>query len=105
MQLLSPYLEIISRKPSPFANLKSLNIYPVEELRDDDEEEPEKVNMSIKVKNYLLNNSSDSSFTIVSREVFTFLHPEIYSHLSCIILIAMFFMSSNWAFCHLSPSV
>lgn len=71
VQFLSSYLEIISRKLFPFANLKSLKIFPVKRLLDDEDEAPEKVNMSIKVKNYLLNNSPNAIFPMVLREVFT----------------------------------
>lgn len=62
-------MELISYQPSPFANLKSLDIYPVKELSE--YEAPKKQNMSTEVKNYLLNSSPNAAFTMISREVIT----------------------------------
>ena len=53
-------------QPSPFANLKSLHIYPIKEVW----ELQNKVEMSTEVKNYLLDNSPSATVTEVSREVF-----------------------------------
>ena len=66
MQLLSSSVELILNRPSPFANLKSLHIYPVKELS----EVRNDVEMSSEVKSYLLENSPSATFTMVSREVF-----------------------------------
>ncbi|KAJ0666245.1 putative F-box domain, leucine-rich repeat domain superfamily, F-box-like domain superfamily [Helianthus annuus] len=61
VKLLSSYMELISHHPSPFANLKSLKIYPVNVTRP-------KVTMSNEVKNYLLGSSPDATLTMVSHE-------------------------------------
>ncbi|XP_035842026.1 F-box protein At1g60400-like [Helianthus annuus] len=61
VKLLSSYVELISHHPSPFANLKSLKIYPVYVTRP-------KVTMSNEVKNYLLGSSPDATLTMVSHE-------------------------------------
>ncbi|GJX82893.1 F-box domain containing protein [Tanacetum coccineum] len=59
-------VEIISHQPSPFANLKSIKIYP---LSVDMWKLPrETVTMSTEVKNYLLAGSPGATFTMVSRE-------------------------------------
>ncbi|GJV42318.1 F-box domain containing protein [Tanacetum coccineum] len=66
LEHLSSSVEIISHQPSPFANLKSLKIYPslVEKWQL-----PEKiVNMSTEVKNYLLDGCPGATFIMVSRE-------------------------------------
>ncbi|PWA69391.1 F-box domain, Leucine-rich repeat domain, L domain-like protein [Artemisia annua] len=66
LEHLSSYVEIISHQPSPFANLKSLEIYPsvVEKLWLP----KEIVNMSTEVKNYLLDSSPGATLTVVSRQ-------------------------------------
>nr|GFB54436.1 F-box domain, leucine-rich repeat domain, L domain-like protein [Tanacetum cinerariifolium] len=53
LELLSSSAELILNQPSPFANLKSLHIYPVKELS----EVRNDVEMSSEVKNYMLENS------------------------------------------------
>ncbi|GJU04597.1 F-box domain containing protein [Tanacetum coccineum] len=67
LEFLSSSVELISNQPSPFANLKSLHIYPIKDLS----EVRNDVKMSSEVKNYLLENSPSATFTMVSREVFT----------------------------------
>ncbi|PWA67797.1 F-box domain, Leucine-rich repeat domain, L domain-like protein [Artemisia annua] len=64
LELLSSSVQLILNRPSPFANLKSLHIYPVKELS----EVRNFVEMSSEVKNYLLENSPSATFTMVSRE-------------------------------------
>ncbi|PWA98287.1 F-box domain, Leucine-rich repeat domain, L domain-like protein [Artemisia annua] len=64
LELLSSSVELILINRPPFANLKSLHIYPVEELS----EVRNDVEMSSEVKNYLLENSPSATFTMVSRE-------------------------------------
>ncbi|KAJ0427750.1 hypothetical protein HanHA300_Chr17g0638551 [Helianthus annuus] len=59
---LSSHVELISHQPSPFANLKSLKIYPVCVTQP-------KVTMSNEVKNYLLDSSPDVILTMVSYEI------------------------------------
>ncbi|KAI7730549.1 hypothetical protein M8C21_001326, partial [Ambrosia artemisiifolia] len=61
---LSSYLNRIALQPSPFANLKSLKIYPVYVHLDD--EAHKRVNMSTKVKKYLLDGSPGANFTRIS---------------------------------------
>ncbi|KAI7739803.1 hypothetical protein M8C21_024267, partial [Ambrosia artemisiifolia] len=61
VKFLSSYVELISHQPSPFANLKSLKIYPVDVTRS-------KVTMSDEVKKYLLDGSPDVTLTMVSRK-------------------------------------
>ncbi|GJY11475.1 F-box domain containing protein [Tanacetum coccineum] len=58
---VSSSVEIISHQPSPFANLKSLKIYPKEWWLP-------KITMFIEVKNYLLDGSLGATFTMVSRK-------------------------------------
>ncbi|GKC15667.1 hypothetical protein Tco_1012449 [Tanacetum coccineum] len=63
---LSSSVEIISHQHSPFANSKSIKIYPL--LVDKWQLPREIVNMSTEVKNYLLDGSPGATFTMVSRE-------------------------------------
>ncbi|GJY12251.1 F-box domain containing protein [Tanacetum coccineum] len=68
LEHLSSSVEVISHQPSPFANLKSLKIYP---KKVDKWELPKKiVDMSTEVKNYLLDGSPSATFSMISREVF-----------------------------------
>ncbi|GJR41655.1 F-box domain containing protein [Tanacetum coccineum] len=64
LELLSSYVQVISHHPPPFANLKSLDIYPLNVW----ESPEENVNISAEVKNYLLNSSQGATFTMVSRQ-------------------------------------
>ncbi|PWA68299.1 F-box domain, Leucine-rich repeat domain, L domain-like protein [Artemisia annua] len=66
LELLSSSVEVISHQPSPFANLKSLKIYPKRIAKW--ELPKERVDMSIEVKNYLLDGSPSAAFTMISRE-------------------------------------
>ncbi|KAI7742925.1 hypothetical protein M8C21_008730 [Ambrosia artemisiifolia] len=75
IKLLSSSIEIIAHQPSPFANLKSLKIYPA--YTPDEFMQPRlskkklmqsKVTMSTEVRNYLLNSSPGATFTMVSHE-------------------------------------
>ncbi|GJS37445.1 hypothetical protein Tco_0535827 [Tanacetum coccineum] len=61
LEHVSSSVEIISHQPSPFANLKSLKIYPKEWWLP-------KITMFIEVKNYLLDGSLGATFTMVSRK-------------------------------------
>ncbi|KAJ0824560.1 putative F-box domain, leucine-rich repeat domain superfamily, F-box-like domain superfamily [Helianthus annuus] len=61
VELLSLYVELISHHPSPFANLKSVKIYPVDVTRL-------KVTVPKEVQNYLLDSSPDATLTMDSRE-------------------------------------
>ncbi|KAJ0571151.1 putative leucine-rich repeat domain superfamily, F-box-like domain superfamily [Helianthus annuus] len=63
---LSSYMEQISLQPSPFSNLKKLKIYPLYVPRDN--EAYEKVTMSTKVLNYLLDGSPSATLTMISYE-------------------------------------
>ncbi|KAI7744532.1 hypothetical protein M8C21_016206 [Ambrosia artemisiifolia] len=63
---LSAYMERISLQPSPFSNIKSLNIFPLYVPSDD--EAHEKVTMSTKVLNYLLDGSPSATLTMISYE-------------------------------------
>ncbi|KAJ0790194.1 putative leucine-rich repeat domain superfamily, F-box-like domain superfamily [Helianthus annuus] len=63
---LSSYMEQISLQPSPFSNLKKLKIYPLYVPRDN--ETYEKVTMSTKVLNYLLDGSPSATLTMISYE-------------------------------------
>ncbi|GKC96227.1 hypothetical protein Tco_1161669 [Tanacetum coccineum] len=63
---LSSSVEIISHQHSPFANLKSIKIYPL--LVDKWKLPRETLTMSTEVKNYLLAGSPGATFTMVSRE-------------------------------------
>ncbi|XP_076931424.1 putative F-box/FBD/LRR-repeat protein At4g13965 [Bidens hawaiensis] len=65
-KFLSSYVELISHQPSPFANLKSLKIYPYN-ANESEEQTPLKV-MSTEVKNYLLDGSPGATFTMVLPE-------------------------------------
>ncbi|KAI7739816.1 hypothetical protein M8C21_024280, partial [Ambrosia artemisiifolia] len=66
VELLSSFVELMSLQlqPSPFANLKSLKIYPERE----EVPEHESVTMSAEVKSYLLDSSLGATFTLVTRE-------------------------------------
>ncbi|GKB35046.1 F-box domain containing protein [Tanacetum coccineum] len=66
LEHLSSSVEIVSHQPSPFANLKSLEIYP--SLVEKWQLSPKMVNVSTEVKNYLLDGSPGATFTMVSRE-------------------------------------
>ncbi|XP_076902141.1 F-box/FBD/LRR-repeat protein At5g22700-like [Bidens hawaiensis] len=66
VELLSSSVEVISHQPSPFANLKSLKIYPAYVILED-QTQPE-VTVSPEVKNFLLGSSSGATFTMVSHE-------------------------------------
>nr|GEY05713.1 hypothetical protein [Tanacetum cinerariifolium] len=66
VELLSSSVELVSNQPSPFSNLKSLKIYPVDV--DSKKRRQKKANMSMEVKNYLLDGSPSATFTMVSRE-------------------------------------
>ncbi|PWA89334.1 F-box domain, Leucine-rich repeat domain, L domain-like protein [Artemisia annua] len=63
VELLSSY-EPISHQPSPFANLKSLKIYPVSKRIA----QKKKVNVSNVVKNYFLDSSLSATVNLVKRE-------------------------------------
>uniref|UniRef100_A0A251RLJ4 Putative F-box domain, Leucine-rich repeat domain, L domain-like protein n=1 Tax=Helianthus annuus TaxID=4232 RepID=A0A251RLJ4_HELAN len=70
VKCLSSSVELISHQPSPFANLKSLKVYPSNvDLKAEKQTQPE-VTMSTEVKNYLLDSSPapGATFTIVSHE-------------------------------------
>ncbi|XP_071695731.1 uncharacterized protein [Rutidosis leptorrhynchoides] len=62
VEFLSSQSKLISQQPSPFANLRSLKIYP-ENLDID-----RKRSMSTKVKNYFLSHSPGAAFTMIPRE-------------------------------------
>ncbi|KAK9052903.1 hypothetical protein SSX86_029533 [Deinandra increscens subsp. villosa] len=66
VKLLSSFVELISYQPSPFANLKSLNVHPGHVIPKD-QTQPN-VTMSTEVKNYLLDGSPGAAFTMVSLE-------------------------------------
>ncbi|PWA47220.1 F-box domain, Leucine-rich repeat domain, L domain-like protein [Artemisia annua] len=90
VELLSNSEEVISHQPSPFASLKSLKIYPLKGLKTfplqclrmyplksslemfpnqlDQEQEAMKTKLSAEVTNYLLDSSSNTTFTMVSHE-------------------------------------
>ncbi|PWA55634.1 F-box domain, Leucine-rich repeat domain, L domain-like protein [Artemisia annua] len=62
VECLSSSVELISHQPSPFANLKSLKIYPAwKELHP-------KANVSTLVENYFLDSSPGATLTMVLRE-------------------------------------
>ncbi|KAI3812647.1 hypothetical protein L1987_17359 [Smallanthus sonchifolius] len=66
IEALSSSVELVSNKPSPFANLRSLKIYPVNiQLKGQTQK---KVFVSNEVKNYLLDGSPRASFSLVTRE-------------------------------------
>ncbi|KAF5782325.1 hypothetical protein HanRHA438_Chr11g0507221 [Helianthus annuus] len=70
IKFLSSSVELISHQPSPFANLKSLKVYPNNvNLVVEKQTQPE-VTMSTEIKNYLLDSSPapGATFTIVSHE-------------------------------------
>ncbi|GKE23564.1 hypothetical protein Tco_1435076 [Tanacetum coccineum] len=62
LELLSSYVRVISHHPPPFANLKSLDIYP---KMVNAWETPKDIT---EVKNYLLDSSQGATFTMVSRQ-------------------------------------
>ncbi|KAI7726822.1 hypothetical protein M8C21_019519 [Ambrosia artemisiifolia] len=64
VELLSSYVELMSNLPSPFANLKSLKIYPQLTKLD----ECHTVKLSAEVKRYLLETSPGATFSMVTRE-------------------------------------
>ncbi|KAM0059691.1 putative F-box domain, leucine-rich repeat domain superfamily, F-box-like domain superfamily [Helianthus debilis subsp. tardiflorus] len=64
VELLSSSVELMSHKPSPFVNLKSLKIHPARE----EVPEHDSVKMYAEVKSYLLDGSSGATFTMVTRE-------------------------------------
>ncbi|XP_076911970.1 F-box/LRR-repeat protein At3g26922-like [Bidens hawaiensis] len=66
VEILSSSVDQILHQPSPFINLKSLKIYPRNTFYD--EQAPKKVAMSNELKSYLLDGSSESTFTMVLRE-------------------------------------
>lgn len=66
VEVLSSSVELISGQPSPFTNLKMLKIHP--EKVDLKEQAQKKVNMSMEVKNYLLDGSPSATFILVSHE-------------------------------------
>ncbi|KAJ0685760.1 putative F-box domain, leucine-rich repeat domain superfamily, F-box-like domain superfamily [Helianthus annuus] len=68
--LLSLSVELISHQPSPFANLKSLKVYPNNVNLEAEKQTQPEVTMSTEVKNYLLDSSPapGATFTIVSHE-------------------------------------
>ncbi|MFS7947734.1 hypothetical protein Hanom_Chr06g00551711 [Helianthus anomalus] len=61
IQLLSSYVELISHHPSPFSNLKSLKIYPIDVTRL-------KVTVPKEVQNYVLDSYPDATLTMASHE-------------------------------------
>nr|GFA64985.1 hypothetical protein [Tanacetum cinerariifolium] len=58
--ILSSSVEPLSHQHSPFANLKRLKIYPLELMK--------KANLPIKVINFILDNSPNATFVMISRE-------------------------------------
>ncbi|KAI7737437.1 hypothetical protein M8C21_002384 [Ambrosia artemisiifolia] len=62
---------LISTPPSPFANLKSLKIYPTVDkmLVTTQPDQPPK--LSTEISNYFLDGSPSVSFTMISQKVFT----------------------------------
>ncbi|GJZ21213.1 F-box domain containing protein [Tanacetum coccineum] len=64
VEILSSHVKLISSQVSPFANLKCLHIYPVKKSS----EVQNAVKMSTKVEDYLLDNSPNATFRMVSRE-------------------------------------
>ncbi|KAM0041397.1 putative F-box domain, leucine-rich repeat domain superfamily, F-box-like domain superfamily [Helianthus debilis subsp. tardiflorus] len=66
LEVLSYSMELISNQPSPFANLRSLKIHPVNiQLAG---QAQKKVVVSDLVKNYLLDCSPSAMFTMITRE-------------------------------------
>ncbi|GJZ68056.1 hypothetical protein Tco_0631296 [Tanacetum coccineum] len=78
VELLSASKEDISHQTSPFPSLKTLKIYPLKGLKTltsnmfptqlDQEQEAMKIKLSAEVTNYLLESSSNATFTMVSHE-------------------------------------
>lgn len=66
VELLSSSIKLISHQPSPFANLESLEIYPVDKHMDGYAET--NVNVYSFVKNYFLDNSPSATLRMVLRE-------------------------------------
>lgn len=60
LEILSLSVELLSHQHSPFSNLKHLKIYPLDIMK--------KVDWAIEVKNFLLDNSPNATFVMVSRE-------------------------------------
>ncbi|MFS8030437.1 putative F-box domain, leucine-rich repeat domain superfamily, F-box-like domain superfamily [Helianthus anomalus] len=73
VEIISLSTDLIIHQPSPFVNLKSLNIYP-QIIGYWWNQARKKETMSTKLKSYLLDSSPGCSFTMVLREVFTSLH-------------------------------
>ncbi|KAF5782340.1 hypothetical protein HanRHA438_Chr11g0507401 [Helianthus annuus] len=67
IKILCSYVELISHQPSPFANLKCLEIYP--KIHPDSEQTQPKV--TTEVKNYFVDGSPGATFTMFSHEVCT----------------------------------
>ncbi|XP_076925450.1 uncharacterized protein LOC143588286 [Bidens hawaiensis] len=66
VELLSLSVEVISHQHSPFANLKSLKIYPAYVIPEG-QTQPE-VTVSLEIKNFVLGSSPGATFTMVSHE-------------------------------------
>ncbi|XP_022022188.1 putative F-box/LRR-repeat protein At3g28410 [Helianthus annuus] len=64
IKILCSYVELISHQPSPFANLKSLEIYP--KIHPDSEQTQPKV--TTEVKNYFVDGSPGATFTMFSHD-------------------------------------
>ncbi|KAI7739805.1 hypothetical protein M8C21_024269 [Ambrosia artemisiifolia] len=65
IELLTSSSVLVSHQPSPFANLKSLHIYPAYATKVVTQPQ---VTMSAEVKSYLLDGSPGATFTLVSHE-------------------------------------
>ncbi|KAJ0734808.1 putative F-box domain-containing protein [Helianthus annuus] len=65
IKILCSYVELISHQPSPFANLKCLEIYP--KIHPDSEQTQPKV--TTEVKNYFVDGSPGATFTMFSHEL------------------------------------
>ncbi|GJX48079.1 F-box domain containing protein [Tanacetum coccineum] len=63
LEILSSSVELLSHQHPPFANLKYLKIYPLELTK--------KANLAIEVINFILDNSPNATFVMISREVLT----------------------------------
>ncbi|PWA64302.1 F-box domain, Leucine-rich repeat domain, L domain-like protein [Artemisia annua] len=70
IQCLSSCVELISHQPCPFANLKSLKIYPQDAYWFDDPKN--KVTISTQVINYFLDSSPSTTFTVISNKCFNY---------------------------------
>ncbi|GKA49241.1 F-box domain containing protein, partial [Tanacetum coccineum] len=60
LEILSSSVELLSHQHPPFANLKYLKIYPLELTK--------KANLAIEVINFILDNSPNATFVMISRE-------------------------------------